>query len=273
MSEKFNPSDDKYKKVEDLPEPLQNMSVFSKEREDLHFNAGNDFVDLEAGGFARRSAVEDQEVARERVKKEEGYLAKIKNYLGMGERDQQVMDLIHGYALEDRPINETVNNEALLLRDSLLVEAWEKMREVLPYKGDRVFYEIDSNCKGGWLHGVIDEKSIKMHRCNTFQGTNKTQYEIDGTRVTENVGMELWKKLEPIAIRQEDIESEIREFQDMRLQNLSERGGDFQKSKFEQQEEIRKQEEKKQSLEDRDMRSKEIFESISQRLKLDEKDE
>lgn len=260
--EKFDPTDDKYKKVEDLPEPMREDDFMPPSVQDLFqsdsaMNTIGPNVSFEAeagGGFVRKSAARGYNNALRRAEidlsnketkesDEKGYMekmySKVRKFLGRSEDDggdnnewrlniirQAATDMIHQEAFGGLPVDALVESESLLLRDALIMEEWEKMRELLPNKGDKIFCIKDRACGGETFRGVIGGQTINIHDC-----FHSPSYRIDDHNVTAETGVRLLQKIRPCAISVDNVLIKYRDFRKkLRERLLLERGSEIDMS-------------------------------------------
>lgn len=196
----FNPSDEQYKKVEDLPEEEQ-----------------ANFTNVE-GGFVRKEAKKSYDTERELVRAEfgrlENFRERIDSYLGKDETylDEKAMQRIAANAhLSERPQNfEGLSGDELRasLQESVakyceriyneyfasMVEMSNRKLNIKGYSGYLIleqWHDFDE------LYGVLGGKKIHINE-------GLSAY-LDGDRLEYEVSDQLYKDLRSCAIRSGDL--------------------------------------------------------------------
>jgi len=272
---KFDPTDEKYKEVKDLPEVLQPDYM--------------DVPDELGGGFVRESAQEEYDLTHNRrdrfhrdIKKYEGDESMIKRikstifffkeYLSPSNYHQETIDKLSLRAREYIPVEEIIESEKLLISDALTVEGWENMRKHLSEE-DRVVVVSDEQCGGPVMKGIIDGNNLEIHICNPKGNQiNRSRFIFGKASLSEDAGMDLYNKLYPFAFNKIKMASELSRLIEERkkelIQKLKEKpelGKSLGEIKDDEGEE-RKAREKERELEEKARETK-VAEILRRRIK------
>lgn len=155
----FSPSDKQYRSVADLPEAIRDQ-----------------FVDVQGGGFVRKS-VREYEEDLERLTREntisrydDSPILKILATMtgGIRRRESAQMDgWMREHAEQTRPIDAMAGNADRLLRDQTYMRMWEDMKRRLADVGatGTLYVERDKHCNGLKLFGIVNDQTIDIHYC------------------------------------------------------------------------------------------------------------
>lgn len=152
---KFDPSDPKYKKVDDLPVAIRDR-----------------FVDLKEGGFVKSTVVDSDKKAKKDAEELEKWKIENSTFLKkrmslilnriMDSSKKNTMNMLYEQAKDARPIDVLISNAQRSIEEQLYVEMFQEMEKGLEENGRKGFLFCEENikldCKD--MYGEIDNLKI-----------------------------------------------------------------------------------------------------------------